>query len=108
MDLVYLDESGDVIYTEKKGTRRFALSAFIVPEESWKEVFDVIKKFRIYLKKEYGVPMYKELHARDFVNGRGRPSKTRVLSKFERVEITKKFGYSDFCVEFYKNHLVFI
>ncbi|MFE1631281.1 DUF3800 domain-containing protein [Brevibacillus reuszeri] len=91
MDLVYLDESGDVIYTKEKGTRNFVLSAFIVPEESWNAVFEIIKSFRQYLKKEYGIPMYKELHARDFLNGRGRPSKTKTLTKFERVEITRVF-----------------
>lgn len=91
MDLVYLDESGDVIYTESKGTRRFVLSAFVVPEETWKDVFEVVKKFRLYLKSEYGIPMYKELHARDFINGRGRPSKKKVISKFERVNITRNF-----------------
>lgn len=91
MDLVYLDESGDVIYTESKGTKNFVLSAFIVPEESWNEVFNVIKKFRKYLKENYDIPLYKELHARDFINGRGRPSRKRVITKFERIEITKVF-----------------
>lgn len=90
MDFVYLDESGDVTYTEKKGTRNFALSAFVVPEESWNDVFRVIKAFRSWLRKDYGVPLYKELHARDFLNGRGRPSKTRIITKYERTEITRK------------------
>lgn len=91
MDLVYLDESGDVIYTESKGTRHFALSAFIVPEESWNETFNVLKKFRKYLLENYNIPLYKELHARDFLNGRGRPSKDQIIRKFDRVEITRMF-----------------
>nr|WP_150959312.1 DUF3800 domain-containing protein [Aneurinibacillus sp. XH2] len=102
MDLVYLDESGDVIYTESKGTRNFVLSAFIVPEESWNEVFEVIKRFRKYLKRDFEIPLYKELHARDFLNGRGRPSKKRIITKGERVEITRSFfrGLSEYLQEF--------
>lgn len=91
MDFVYLDESGDVSYSESKGTRRFALSALIIPEESWNDVFTLFKRFRKYLSKKYGIPMYKEIHARDFLNGRGRPSKDRIINKHERVEIVKFF-----------------
>jgi hypothetical protein len=91
MDFVYLDESGDVIYTEKKGTRNFVLSALIIPEETWNDVFKVIKAFRSWLRKDFDVPMYKELHARDFLNGRGRPSKTKTINKYERIKITHRF-----------------
>lgn len=91
MDIIYLDESGDAIFTQNKGTRYFALSALIVPEESWNEVFKIIKSFRQWIKKDYDIPLYKELHARDFLNGRGRPSKKRTIYKNDRVEIIRKF-----------------
>ena len=75
--IYYIDEStadGKYIYT-----------TLGVPIKQWHHIFDRIKAFRQYISKEYGVQLYKELHATKFVNGRGQFSK--IVTKYQRSEI---------------------
>lgn len=98
VDLIYLDESGDISWSASKGTRNFALSAIAVPEESWNEIFDKLKSYRKWLRDRYDIPMSKEIHARDFLNGRGRPSRSQIITKHVRVQIISTFvkNFSNF------------
>lgn len=70
MHFIYVDDSGD----EK--TRAF--SALAVPESEWKATLAGIKEYRRELKRKYGIYVTAELHATDFVGGRGRIAPTDV------------------------------
>ena len=79
--IYYIDEStaiGKYIYT-----------ALGVPIKQWNHIFARIQAFRQYINNEYGVQIYKELHATKFVNGRGEFTKERIVTKFQRSEIFK-------------------
>lgn len=56
MDIFYLDEAGDVRFSER-GTRTFVLSTLAVPEESWNEVFARVQNFRRDIKATFGIPL---------------------------------------------------
>jgi len=55
----YVDESYD--------DEKFCLSAISIRHSDWKECFDRVKEHRVNLKKDYGLYIRKEIHARDLV-----------------------------------------
>jgi hypothetical protein len=61
----YIDESFS--YKEKK----WIFSAIGIPAPTWKTVFSQIKNMRRLMKHDLEIPLFKELHATKFVNGRG-------------------------------------
>jgi hypothetical protein len=63
-ELAYIDESYDDAV--------FAMSALIVPTHAWRDAFGRFQAYRKHLKATYGIFTSKELHATDFVAGRGR------------------------------------
>lgn len=79
--LVYVDESYDDTV--------FCLSAMLLKATEWREAFTKIKDYRAQLKERYGIPLRKEIHARDLVAGRGRltPDATTDMGKWERSRI---------------------
>lgn len=81
MHFVYIDDSGD----EKVR----AYSALAFADTDWKEVFEYVKAYRRQLKADYGIFVTKELHATDFVGGRGKIS-MRTVSKGLRIQIFKE------------------
>ncbi len=74
----YVDESFD--------DKKFCLSALSIRHSVWKECFEMIRAHRSNLKRQHGIFMNKEVHARDFVSGRGRIG-DKVISKFHRSQI---------------------
>ncbi|HHT16173.1 MAG TPA: hypothetical protein GXZ77_00410 [Papillibacter sp.] len=74
--IYYIDE------TTAKG--KYIYTALGVPVEKWIHIFNRVKKFRLHIKTEYGIQLYKELHATKFVNGRGDFKKQ--ITKFHRAE----------------------
>jgi len=82
MYIYYIDDSGDQNHNVS------IFSALGIPSHYWNEVFYTIKQFRQYLRNEYGIRMAKELHATDFVAGRGKLG-NRIVTKWERSEIFK-------------------
>jgi len=77
--ITYIDESGErgiYIYT--------ALSIYA---ERWHDCLDILKNHRKILKKEYGISIYKELHATELM--RGCKISDTVISKRERAAIYK-------------------
>lgn len=80
MNLFYIDESYDQDI--------FVYSAINIPIENWLDIFKQIKKFRKHLKVKYSIKLYKELHATDFVNGRGNIS-IKYVPKALRRQIFK-------------------
>ena len=61
---IYVDESYD--------DSKFCLSALAIRHSEWHESFRQLRNHRVDLKKNYGVLISKEIHARELVAGRGR------------------------------------
>jgi hypothetical protein len=80
--VVYLDDSYDDKFV--------AFSALMVPGAQWVAALKHIKQFRSSLRKSDGIFTSVELHAVDFVAGRGRPS-DRIVVKSRRIEIYRQF-----------------
>jgi len=87
VDCVYQDVEYIYYIDESTADNRYIYTALGVPMKQWNHIFNRIKAFRQYINKEYGIQLYKELHATKFVNGRGQFSK--VVGKFQRTEIFK-------------------
>ena len=81
MHFVYMDDSGD------ENVR--AYSALAIADADWKDTFLRIKQYRRDLKKMYGIFVTKELHATDFVAGRGRIS-TKTVAKGTRCRLFRE------------------
>lgn len=81
MLIVYMDDSKDQVLG--------VFSAIMIPQKEWFDIFGKLKTFRQYLKNIEGIYMNKELHATDFVGGRGNIS-SRVVPKGRRCEIFKE------------------
>jgi hypothetical protein len=78
MHICYLDDSGD----EK--VRAFCLIS--VPVLEWHRSFQHAKNYRRTMRERHGIYVTKELHATEFVGGRGRISAEQI-SKETRVRI---------------------
>jgi hypothetical protein len=79
--LVYIDDSGDEHHR--------CFSALIIHESVWREVRGRIRDFRRDLKTSDAIFITKELHATDFVAGRGRIS-LEIVTKARRCEIFRE------------------
>jgi hypothetical protein len=76
--LFYVDESYDAT--------KFCLSAIGIRHVDWSDCFRRVRQHRSALKKDYGIYLRKEIHAQEFVSGRGRIS-PQTLTKYERTRI---------------------
>jgi len=74
----YVDESYDDL--------KYCLSAIAIRHSDWKECFDMVREHRVNLKRDYGIYLRKEIHARDLISGRGRIS-PNTITKWERSRI---------------------
>lgn len=81
MHIIYIDDSRD--------EKSCAFSAIAIPSIHWKENFSKIKQYRRQLKDQYGIYVYKEFHATDFVAGRGKIA-DRVIFKSIRCKIFRE------------------
>jgi hypothetical protein len=79
MHFVYIDDSGD--------EQVAIFSALAIPDDQWKANYEAIKAFRQEIKKSDGILIRKELHAVNFVTGRGRPAGHRIVTKWRRSQI---------------------
>lgn len=78
MYLAYLDDSRD----EKLAVA----TALVIPADRWNDAFAAVRAWRRTLKAGDGIFVYRELHATDFVAGRGRVA-PKVVGKFRRSQI---------------------
>jgi len=76
--LFYVDESFD--------DRKFCLSAIGIRHTEWRECFARVRQHRTILKLDHGIFLRKEIHAHEFVSGRGRIA-DRVIGKHDRSRI---------------------
>mgnify|MGYP000417189624 CR=1 FL=1 len=81
MHLIYIDDSRDEVLC--------VFAALAISVDQWHDVFAHVRSFRRDLKKSDGIYVYKELHAWEFVSGRGRIS-SQVVPKARRCEIFKE------------------
>lgn len=92
MYLVYIDDS-----TERPCN---IFSAIAVPHDKWNASFEYLKKWRKHLKNVHGIPMDYELHATQFLSGRGSNGQLSSLSRHTRSQIFHK----SFAVVEYMHH----
>jgi len=76
--LFYVDESYD--------NNKFCLSAIGIRHSDWHECFKRVRQHRALLKQDYGIFIRKEIHAHEFVSGRGKVSE-QIVSKYQRSRI---------------------
>ena len=81
MHLVYIDDSRDESIC--------AFSALVIPADQWRTSFEIVRTFRRDIRNSDGIFVYKELHATEFVAGRGRVA-PNVVFKGRRCEIFKE------------------
>lgn len=74
----YVDESYD--------REKFCLSAISVRHNRWRECFDRVQQHRRLLNQDHGIFIRKEIHAHEFVAGRGRIS-DEIIGKHARSRI---------------------
>lgn len=74
----YVDESHD--------KHKFCLSALGIRHSVWKECFEKVRSHRERLKVDYGIYLRKEIHAYNFLAGRGKIS-DRTVTKWQRCRI---------------------
>lgn len=75
VQLFYVDESFD--------EQKFCLTGLWVRHRDWAMCFDAIQAHRVHLRDAYGIQIRKEIHAREFVAGRGVLGK-HVVTKWQR------------------------
>ncbi|WP_283745778.1 DUF3800 domain-containing protein [Sideroxydans sp. CL21] len=76
--LFYVDESYD--------DNKFCLSAIGIRHGDWHECFSRLRQHRALLKQDFGIFLRKEIHAHEFVSGRGRVSE-QLIGKYQRSRI---------------------
>ncbi|MEM6383443.1 MAG: DUF3800 domain-containing protein [Pseudomonadota bacterium] len=82
MYFLYIDDSTD------RPTNVF--SALLVPHDKWNEAFAYIKLWRGHLRDTHRIPLYAELHATEFLSGRGSRGVLGHLSRRIRSQIFHK------------------
>lgn len=82
MYFVYIDDSTDRPIN--------IFSAIAIPHDRWNEAFEYIKKWRTHLKEVHNIPLGYELHATEFLSGRGASEFLRSLSRHKRAQIFHK------------------
>lgn len=82
MNFVYIDDSTDRPLN--------VFSGVCVPCAQWNIAFDNLKRWRQHLSKVHGIPLRYELHAQQFLSGRGAASEQFKLSRHTRAQIFHK------------------
>ena len=78
MHLVYIDDS--------KGDRHVCFSALVIDANQWRNALDHLLEMRRAMKASHGIYVKKEMHATDWLGGRGRIA-DRHVSIAERVSL---------------------
>lgn len=95
MYLLYADESGDKgLIGNQSPTKYFILSSFILEDKNWHNILSSFINFRREIKRIYGYPIKKEIHASELIRHKG--------SAYEHLK-TPQQG-----IEIYLNHLKFL
>jgi len=90
MYLSYFDESGDDGYP-KYSSELFVLTSLYIHYQKWKEDFLLIKEFRKQLKKDFGLPIKTEFHAKHFILNKN-PFRQYKISNEDRRKVLVLFS----------------
>lgn len=82
VEIAYVDESYD--------DSVFTMSALVVQVGQWRAAFDHLRALRTTWKRDHGIFSGRELHATEFVPGRGRIA-DRMIAKALRAQLFKDF-----------------
>ncbi len=89
MHLAYIDESGDDGFPSYSSPL-FALSASYLHYLNWKAVFEQILEFRRQLKREIGLPVKLEVHAKYFLLNKN-PYRQFGIADADRIRVISAF-----------------
>ena len=92
MHLAYFDESGDDGYP-KFSSELFILTSVYLYYQKWKSDFRLIREFRKYLKKNFGLPVKIEFHTKYFLLNK-KPYRKYKISDKNRKKVL--FLFSEF------------
>jgi Protein of unknown function (DUF3800) len=79
MHFIYIDDSSD------RPTNIF--SALCVPCDRWNDVFERLRQWRAHLRDKHKIPIRHELHAQEFLSGRGSDDAFKDLPRHRRAQI---------------------
>lgn len=88
MTIAYFDESGDDGYPSYS-SQLFVMSAVYMEENHWKQNYEIIRKFRRFLKDKYDFPIKMEFHCRQLIqdkhpfHGKYSPEKRKELIELQ-------------------------
>lgn len=82
MHFIYVDDSTD--------RPRNVFSGLCVPCAQWNLAFENLKRWRIHLRDVHSIPLRYELHAQQFLSGRGSASAGFTLTRHKRAQIFHK------------------
>lgn len=88
--IAYFDESGDD-GLEKYSSETFILSCLYMHASCWNENFELLTKFRKYLKENYGIPIKEEFHTAYFFKDKD-PYRQYNLTNNQRKDIIKLYA----------------
>jgi Protein of unknown function (DUF3800) len=85
---MYVDETGD---SGLRGspTTHFALSGLVVHETRWREFINFLIAFRKTLRSVYALPVRREIHSAEFLNGRIHAVGGAVLGRHTKLAILR-------------------
>lgn len=89
MFIAYYDESGDDGFP-KYSSPLFVLSALYVHYSDWKNIFENVRRFRVQLQKDFGLPVKWEFHTRGFILNKN-PYRDLSLSDEIRMLVVELF-----------------
>jgi hypothetical protein len=79
MHLVYIDDSYEKPY--------FTVAGVAIPANVWRTSFETIQGWRRDLRKSDGIRVTRELHATEFLGGRGKLGAQKIIGKHRRAQI---------------------
>jgi Protein of unknown function (DUF3800) len=82
MHFIYIDDSTDRPLN--------VFSALCVPCQRWNDVFARLRRWRSHLRDVHKIPINHELHAQEFLSGRGSADTFKDLSRHKRSQIFHK------------------
>jgi hypothetical protein len=85
---MFADESGDTGLVNSP-SKFFALCGLVVHELEWRNTLVELVEFRRELRRDYGLKLRHEIHAREFIT---KPGELAFIPKYKRLEILRKFA----------------
>ena len=83
--ITYFDESGDD-GVENYSSETFILTATYMHASNWNDNYNLLKKFRSFIKEQYKIPIKEEFHTADFFTDKN-PYRKYKLTATQRKEI---------------------